>query len=99
MNLIFVWLFLAFVIECAVETLVLIFPVIKTIKIDNLNIERILALVIALLYAFGTNLDFFMLFEIAFYIPYVGVVTTALFMAAGSSMVHKILQWIDGKKI
>ena len=66
MELIAVWLFLAFVIERLVEVIVKLMPFLKQLNIQEVNIEMFLALAASLVIAFGTELDFFKIFTIEF---------------------------------
>ena len=98
MELIAVWLLLAFVIERLVEVIVKLMPFLKQLNIQEVNIEMFLALAASLVIAFGTELDFFKIFTIEFQYPYVGNVLSALFMSAGSNVVHDIIEWIRATK-
>jgi len=97
-ELLMVWLFLAFVIERLVEVLVKLLPFLQEITIKQVNVEMLLSLLAALVLSFGANLDFFKLFSIDFQWPYVGCVLSAFFMAAGSNVVHDITEWVKASK-
>ena len=57
----------------------------------KLSIDRIGALVIGLLIAFGTNCDMFQLLKIPVVIPYVGIILTGILISRGANFVHDLL--------
>lgn len=57
----------------------------------KVSIDRIGALVVALLLAIGTRLDFLSLLDIKTSIPYLGVVLTGILISRGSNFIHDLL--------
>lgn len=98
MDILLTWLFLAFIVERVTELITKMIPILERLKIKYVNIEMTLAFLISLLIAFGANLDFFRMFDIAFTLPYVGIVLSAVFMSGGSNVVHDIIKWIEKSK-
>ena len=57
----------------------------------KVSIDRIGALVVALLLAIGTRLDLLSLLDIKTSIPYLGVVLTGILISRGSNFIHDLL--------
>lgn len=57
----------------------------------KVSIDRIGALVVALLLAIGTRLDLLSLIDIKTSIPYLGVVLTGILISRGSNFIHDLL--------
>lgn len=57
----------------------------------KISIDRIGALVVALLLAIGTRLDLLSLLDIKTSIPYLGVVLTGILISRGSNFIHDLL--------
>ena len=57
----------------------------------KVSIDRIGALVVALLLAIGTRLDLLSLLDIKTSIPYLGVVLTGKLISRGSNLIHDLL--------
>jgi len=98
MELLTAWLFLSFVIERFVEVVTKLLPVLKNVQLKEVNVQMLIALLASGVLAFGAQLDFFKMFNVEFQWPYVGEALSALFMAAGSNVVHDIVVWLSATK-
>lgn len=71
----------------------------ETIKMTwqegKFSIDRIGAMAIGLLLAFGTGLDIMAMFGVSMKIPYVGIIFTGLLISRGANFVHDILQAVN----
>lgn len=61
----------------------------------KVNIDRIGALIIAELVAFGTGVDLFTLVEIPLVIPFLGIILTGLLISRGANFVHDLLSTVS----
>lgn len=59
------------------------------------SIDRIGALIVGLLLAIGTGLDFFSLVQIPLNIPYLGMALTGVLISRGANFVHDLLKKIE----
>ncbi|GAA0825216.1 hypothetical protein [Clostridium tertium] len=57
----------------------------------KISVDRIGALVVALLLAIGTRLDILSLIDIKTSIPYLGIVLTGILISRGSNFIHDLL--------
>jgi len=92
------WLVISIVVERLVEIIAEMFPAIH--KLDNKYVEPklIIALGLGFLFSFGANLNFFAMFGIIFTFPYVGESVSAVFIAAGSAYVHRVISEITAQR-
>lgn len=100
-NPLVIWLFLAFVVERLVEGVKVIFPAVKRLQKSYENevaVPLLIALVFSGVIIYGTDLDFFRMFNLDFKIPYAGIVVTAFFTALGTPVVHDVISWVENKK-
>ena len=97
-TVIAIWLFMAFLVEKITAYILLLIPAIGEIQISKFNFKLMLALVVAIVLAFGADLNFFTMFEIEFRIPIIGYFLTAIFMSGGANAVHDILKLITNVK-
>ncbi len=74
---------LAVVLEAVVEYA-------KDIFKREFEVEKFIALIMGLVFAFGAGLDLFVLVGIEFHIPYVGMAIFGLFISKGANVVHDI---------
>lgn len=65
----------------------------------KVSIDRIGALVVALLLSIGTRLDLLSLLDIKTSIPYLGVVLTGILISRGSNFIHDLLVKISNIKV
>jgi len=66
--------------------------------IEGFNFNKAMALVVALVICFGTNLDIFDILEVDFAMPYVGIGFAAIILSRGANVVHDLLDRIQGVK-
>lgn len=59
-------------------------------KDGKFNWDRIGAMVVGLLIAFGTGVDLFQTLGIPFRIPYIGVLLTGLLISRGANFIHDL---------
>ncbi len=90
------WIVFAMFAERAVEIISDLFPFLSDVKVKGvaekwINIKLFLALILGLVYSFGSNLSIFEIFNISFNWPYVGETMAALFITAGSKAVHDLV--------
>lgn len=64
----------------------------------KLNIDRIGALVVGLLLAFGSNIDLMTVFGVPAVVPYLGTILTGLLISRGANFVHDILASVNNLK-
>lgn len=74
---------LAVVVEAVVEY-------VKDIRKNSFEVEKAVAIILGLVFAFGARLDLFELAEIDFHIPYVGMIIIGLFIGKGANVVHDL---------
>lgn len=98
MTLIWVLVFMSFIVERAVEMVIRMFPALSNLDIKCFNVEMGLAFLLSLLLAYGGNLDLFSMFDVDFFVPFVGPALSALFMSGGSNVVHDIIEWVKSSK-
>ncbi len=93
---------LAIVAESVWETLKLLWdsPVIdETGKLNKKELtNRLGAIVIGLLVAFGANLDILALFGINVVIPYLGIVLTGILVSRGANYMHDLISKMKNSK-
>jgi len=82
-GLLVVAVMLAVVLEAVVEY-------IKDIFNGEFVLEKLVAIVLGVLFAFGAGIDIFEMVEIDFHIPYVGTMILGLFISKGANVVHDI---------
>ena len=63
---------------------------IKDSFIGNFQVEKMIAIVVSFVFAFGAGLDIFEIAGIEFHLPYVGEVVMALFMSRGANWLHDL---------
>lgn len=56
----------------------------------KVSVDRIGAMVVGILLAFGARLDLFVLLGISFVIPYLGYILTGLLLSRGANFVHDL---------
>lgn len=96
--MVFIWIFLAYIVERAVEVTVIIIPFVDKKTILGCPVNLLLALFYSMVLAFGANLNFFAMFGIEFQWGVVGKVLAALFMAGGAKFAHGIFKWYSENK-
>ena len=64
-------------------------------KNGKFNWDRVGALVVGVLIAFGTGTDIFQLLEIPFKIPYLGSFLTGLLMSRGANFIHELFKALN----
>lgn len=64
----------------------------------KLNIDRIGALVVGLLLAFGSNIDLMAVFGVPAAVPYLGTILTGLLISRGANFIHDIAASINNLK-
>lgn len=64
----------------------------------KLNIDRIGALIVGLLLAFGSKLDFMEAVGVPIVIPYLGTILTGLLISRGANFVHDIVSSVNNLK-
>ena len=96
MDQLWIWGFLALITEVViVEGLYKWLPILTRLQEqtkDFVNIKATIALTLGLVFAFGANLDFFIMFSIPYFYPYVGPVISALFIMAGHGVIDLAIQ-------
>ena len=65
----------------------------------KISVDRIGALVVALLLAVGTKLDILTLLNINASIPYLGIILTGILISRGSNFIHDLLIKINNVKV
>lgn len=98
MELVTAWLFLSFVVERLTDVTINLLPFFKKLDIVEVDIEKVIALIYALLITLGANIDLFAMFEIQYELPYVGAILSAILMMGGSNLIHDIVSWINSNK-
>ncbi len=98
MDMITLWLFLAFTVERVVELMLTFVPRIDKKQVLGVDVPVLLSFLFALVLASGSGLDFFQIVGVDFAWPAVGPVLSAIFMVGGSTMIHDILGWINAAK-
>ena len=98
MDLVFVWLFVAFAIERIIEIITNAAPILNRIKIEHFNVKMILSFIFGIIISMGIGLNFFEMFNISFKINYLGEIISALFIMGGSNVIHDIVDWISANK-
>lgn len=88
------WLFLAFAVERLVEIIVRIVPKIQKAKVLGIEVPVLISLMLSLMIAAGTDLDFFAVFHVRFLWPCVGYIFTALVMTGGANFIHDLVGWV-----
>lgn len=63
---------------------------IKDSFIGNFQVEKVIAVVVSFIFAFGAGLNIFDIAGIDFQFPYVGEAVMALFMSRGANWLHDI---------
>lgn len=61
----------------------------------KLNTDRIGALVVGLLLAFGSGIDLMKAFGVPVVIPYLGIILTGLLISRGANFVHDIVSSVN----
>lgn len=92
------WVFLAVVVEVIIQILSDLFPILDDISVNKFNAKKLLALILGTIFAFGAQLDFFMMVNIEFNWPHVGMIISAIFIMAGSNYIHDIIGALTHKK-
>ncbi|MFA6939856.1 MAG: hypothetical protein WCQ54_02590 [Clostridiaceae bacterium] len=64
----------------------------------KLDIDRIGALVVGLLLAFGSNIDLMTVFGVPAVVPYLGTILTGLLISRGANFVHDIIASVNNLK-
>lgn len=98
LDLLFVWLFLAFAVERMVEYTLKLFPIIDKKKISGIDTGMLISLIYAIPIAIFVRLDFFSLLDIKANAPLLGYIIAAFFMAGGTEAVHTIINWMKNNK-
>lgn len=65
----------------------------------KISVDRIGALVVALLLSIGTRLDILSLLNIKTSIPYLGIILTGILISRGSNFIHDLLVKISNIKL
>ena len=65
----------------------------------KISIDRIGALIVALLLSIGTSLDILSLLNIETSIPYLGIILTGVLISRGSNFIHDLLVKINNIKV
>lgn len=65
----------------------------------KISVDRIGALVVALLLSIGTRLDILSLLNIKTSIPYLGIILTGILISRGSNFIHDLLVKISNIKV
>lgn len=65
----------------------------------KISIDRIGALIVALLLSIGTSLDILSLLNIKTSIPYLGIILTGVLISRGSNFIHDLLVKISNIKL
>lgn len=85
-------LILSFVGESIWETLKM------TWRNGKVNIDRVGALIVGLLLAFGSSLDIMAVVGVPIIVPYLGTVLTGILISRGANFVHDIMSSISNLK-
>jgi hypothetical protein len=96
--MVFIWIFLAYIVERAVEATVTVIPFLDKKVLWGWPVNLILALIYGMLLAFGANLNFFAMFGIEFQWAVIGHLVCGLFMALGAKFCHGIFKWYNKNK-
>lgn len=65
----------------------------------KVSVDKIGALVVALLLAIGTKLDVLSLLNIETSIPYLGIILTGILLSRGSNFIHDLLIKVSSIKV
>lgn len=95
MEPILAWIFLSIATQMIIEILVKVFPVLDEIEVPFIELKLIVALVFGILFAFGAGLDFFRMFNIDYAFPVVGEILAAVFIMAGASYIHELINAVN----
>ena len=76
------WIVLAVLVEAITQYIKDIF--------NGFNPDKLMALIVSLLVAFGAGVDVFEMVGIDFIVPYVGMIFAAIIMSRGANAVHDI---------
>jgi hypothetical protein len=85
-------LILSFIGESIWETLKM------TWRNGKVNIDRVGALIVGLLLAFGSSLDIMAVVGVPIIVPYLGTVLTGILISRGANFVHDIMSSISNLK-
>jgi flagellar biosynthesis protein FliR len=96
--MVFIWIFLAYIVERAVEATVTVIPFLDKKVIWGWPVNLLLALVYSMVLAFGANLNFFAMFGVEYKWAVIGTVLAGLFMAGGAKFAHSIFKWYSENK-
>ena len=90
------WLVMAFSVERLTEFIVKAVPAIEKQEVSAVKVPTLVALILALVVTLGTPLlDFFEMLNVEYEWPYIGQIVSALFIAGGADLVHKIIEKLE----
>lgn len=96
MSPIQLWLVMGFAVERLTELVVKLIPVLEKAEIKAVKVPMAIALVFAIVITLGApQLDFFKLLGAEYQFPYVGQIVSALFIAGGSELIHKVIKKLE----
>ena len=84
---------LAVLAESVWETLKLIW------EKDKINIDRLGAILITIVIALATGIDFFAMLGLPLRLPYIGSVLTGIIASRGANFLHDLLKIAEGIKV
>ncbi|QNB46818.1 hypothetical protein BR63_11155 [Thermanaerosceptrum fracticalcis] len=97
-SLVGVVVFLAIVVERAVEIIFKAAPRLQKLSNDYVVWQIVVAFVFSVVISYGASLDMFVIINVPFKIPFVGVLLVAIFMAGGSLGVHTLFSLVESFK-
>jgi hypothetical protein len=94
-----VFAFLAWAGERLTEYSLKLFSFLDKKKVGGMDVAMLIALAWCLFFAYGADLDFFVIFHIGFRWKFCGQAVSAIIMAGGSELAHSFIQRAAASKL
>jgi hypothetical protein len=66
---------------------------------DKLNLDRLGSIIITIIIAFGTGIDFFELVGLPLLLPYIGSILTGIIASRGANILHDLFKIAEEVKL